>query len=178
MKPIFLIGFMGCGKTTLGRAVAAASPLTFIDLDELIESRQGMSVGEIFSKFGQDEFRRLESEALISVASTPDAVIATGGGTPLNPANMELMNGKGITVFLDTSTERLLDRLSVARASRPLLAELDDAALEVFVKRTLETRRAVYEQAKVTFSGDLLDTADEIDLTVGRFLESFHIQSL
>jgi len=175
MKPIFLVGFMGCGKTTLGRAVAAASALTFIDLDELIESRQGRSVSEIFAAEGEAVFRRIESDALRSVAAVSDAVIATGGGTPLGSGNMELMNSSGITVFLDTSESRLVSRLAVAASGRPLIAALPPAELRGYVSATLAARRGAYEEARVTFSGDLLDTAEEIAITVDRFLESFNI---
>lgn len=166
---------MACGKTTLARAVAAASKLKYVDLDELIEEAKGCSVSEIFANEGEAEFRRLESEMLERVAAMGDVIVATGGGTPLKTDNMATMNTRGITVYLEVSRHRLMPRLYEGRRQRPLLAGFDDDELEAFADRSLAERRRCYEKSKVTFSGDLLDDADEIALTVSRFIESFNI---
>lgn len=166
---------MGSGKTTLARAVAAASRLRCLDLDELIEESRGQSISELFAAEGEEAFRRIESEMLARVAEMEDVVVATGGGTPLAPENMALMNKRGITVYLEVSRPRLIQRLLDGRETRPLLAGLDDDALQRFVDTALAVRRNCYEKSKVTFSGDLLDDADEIALTVTRFIESFNI---
>jgi len=109
MKPVFLIGYMGCGKTTLGEPLARHMGLQFVDLDDYIERKYSMSAKEIFNTLGEPAFRRIESEALAKVATDArNVVVACGGGTPLVPANMELMNRLGITVWLQASVERIV----------------------------------------------------------------------
>ncbi|MCM1406525.1 MAG: shikimate kinase, partial [[Clostridium] fimetarium] len=111
--PVYLIGFMGSGKTTLGRALAAANPaLRYVDLDEEVERRAGMSVREIFARHGERRFRQLESEALRDFASERNLIVGCGGGTPCQPGNMGFMNARGLTVLLRASDEALLRRLT------------------------------------------------------------------
>lgn len=174
MRPIFLIGYMCSGKSTLGRAVERATGLPFIDLDELVESRAGMTVSEIFAARGEDGFRRLEREALKVAAETPGgALIACGGGTPCQPGNMELMRSCGLTVHLQASHPRLLNRLRLGRAKRPIIARLSDDELEAFVIDQLERRRPWYEQAAETFDSSLLENDEEIAMTVKEFSRRF-----
>ena len=111
MKPVFLIGYMGCGKTTLGEVLARQMGMRYIDLDELIETRQGMSTVRIFEELGEPRFRELEIQALQDSAAMTDVIIGTGGGTPCHGENMALMNRAGITVWLTTSPERITARL-------------------------------------------------------------------
>jgi shikimate kinase len=98
MKPVFLIGYMGCGKTTLGEVLARQMGVPFIDLDEYIEHQQGMTIVEIFASDGEARFRELETAALRDVAAAGGAIVACGGGTPCHGDNMALMNQTGITV--------------------------------------------------------------------------------
>jgi len=167
---------MGCGKTTLGRALGAMSSLRFIDLDSHIEAVCHCSIGEIFNREGEDGFRLLEHNVLMQLAVMRDVVIACGGGTPCFHDNMALMNDNGTTVFMDTSMTRILARLKVGRRCRPLLAGLDDVALEKFVVETYRKRIPYYEQAKAVFSGDLLETLDEVELSARRFIQSFNLK--
>ena len=173
MKPIYLIGYMCSGKTTLGRALATATGRPFVDLDDLIEEQAGCTVREIFASRGEAIFREMESEALALASETPGgAIIACGGGTPCFGTNMDFMNGKGVTVWLDVSDRgRLLERLREGRAKRPLIASLTDGEIETFITRQMETRRPHYSRAQVIFDSSLLETEDEVAATVGRFID-------
>lgn len=171
MQPIFLIGFMGAGKTTLGRALAERLPgVDFIDLDELIERRTSMSVKELFAAVGEKRFRQLEKEALAEVAARTDVIIGCGGGTPCGEGNMELMNSAGLTVLLVASHSTLLRRLLEAQDSRPLLAGLDEAQLSKFITAKCDERASYYGKARLRFRADLLENAAEIDESCREFM--------
>ena len=128
MRPVFLIGYMGCGKTTLGEVLARLMGLRFIDLDEFIEARQGMTIPQIFDQMGEARFRELETEALSEVAVTQDVIVGCGGGTPCHGGNMALMNQAGTTVWLTTSPERITARLLLPeeKCKRPKILHLPD----------------------------------------------------
>ncbi|MDE5786362.1 MAG: shikimate kinase [Duncaniella sp.] len=175
MKPIFLIGYMCSGKTTLGRALERVADVTYIDLDDLIVEEQGMSVSEIFARRGEEEFRRLEGDALARVAVRENVVVGCGGGTACLPANMELMNSCGTTVLLEACRERLLSRLLEGRARRPLIASLADDEVERAMERDLERRRVHYEKARNRFDSSLLETPAEVSSTVELFISKFNI---
>lgn len=173
MKPIYLIGYMCSGKTTLGRALGATTGRPFVDLDDLIESRAGCTVREIFATRGEAAFREMESEALALASETPGgAIIACGGGTPCFGTNMDYMNSRGVTVWLDVSDrDRLLERLKEGRAKRPLIAGLSDEEIEEFITRQMETRRPHYSRANVLFDSSQLENEEEVATTVGRFID-------
>lgn len=175
MHPIYLIGYMGCGKTTLGRAVAHAASMRFIDLDEMIEQEQGMTVSEIFAARGEEVFRQLEREALRRVSTLSDVIIATGGGTPCREGMMELMLATGTPVYLTTGIDRLHSRLAVARATRPLIARLNDDELREFITRSLENRQPHYSRAKAQFDSTRLEDAGQIAATTQLFINQFII---
>lgn len=177
MSPIFLIGYMGSGKTTLGRAVEARTHISFIDLDEYIEAKQGMSISDIFKKTGEDGFRNLERQALRELSQKEDILVACGGGTPCYFDNMELMNRCGTTIWLEASTSKLLLRLSQAKSSRPLIAQMDDSQLRDFIISSLEKRAPHYSKAKTRFCADFLDNMTEIDRSVNKFISTFLHQS-
>ena len=142
---IYLVGFMGSGKTHTGRRLANLLAYPFIDLDEWIENDRGKSISQIFREDGEKEFRHQEARWLRNLTELPLCVIATGGGAPCHHENMAYMNGMGLTVFLDPTVDILLDRLEKEAAHRPLLQTGE--ALEVNVRRRLAARRACYEQA-------------------------------
>lgn len=173
MQPIFLIGFMGSGKTTLGRALSRATGLQFVDLDELVEEREAMTVREIFAMRGEDGFRRAERAALEAVADAGDTIIACGGGTPCFFDNVEMMNRCGITVFLDASIPRLHERLIEGRAKRPLIAGMTDTELLDYIQKALQHRMPHYTKATHTFPADRLDTATQIAESVAAFIRRF-----
>lgn len=170
MKPVFLIGYMGCGKTTLGEVLAQQMGVPFIDLDEYIERQQGMTIVEIFASEGEERFRQLETAALGEVAAMDGVIIACGGGTPCHGNNMTLMNEMGITVWLTTSPERITARLLLPeqRVKRPKFNDLPDEAFLPLVQRELERRSPYYNQASLQFDSTDIETAPATVRTANR----------
>lgn len=166
MTRIFLIGYMGAGKTTLGKAFARSMGLTFIDLDWYIEERFHKTVRQIFEERTEEGFRELEKRMLHEVADFEDVVIATGGGTPCFFDNVEYMNQKGETVFLDVSQEVLFRRLKVAKQQRPLLVQKNDEELKAFIADALGKRLPHYSNAKHVFRADELEDKQQIQHSV------------
>lgn len=162
---VFLIGFMGAGKTTLGKKLAPKLLCTFVDVDHLLEQREGMAIKDIIAAHGEPYFRQKESETLRSI-DLDNKIISTGGGTPCFHDNMSWMNAHGITLYLDVSEKVIYSRLkTVDREQRPLLRGLDDEQLRVFIKERLNERRPFYEQAQLsldTVSVPLNDVAEQI----------------
>ena len=164
---------MCSGKTTLGRVLAARLGMRFIDLDQAIEERAGMSVSEIFRTSGEDRFRSLEAEMIGEMCSLTDSIIATGGGTPCRPGMMQRMTAAGLTVALDARRGRLYPRLMQGRESRPLLASAHtEARMRDIVEPLLSAREPFYAMASLRFDSSFLETEDEIAATVGRFIET------
>lgn len=175
MKPIYLIGYMGCGKSTLGKALAARCDIRFVDLDDYIEDRAGKSIKEIFASEGEAAFRELERRSLMEVGGMDNAVVACGGGTPCFGDNMELMNRNGVTIHLHTSHQRLLERLKLGRAKRPLIANLNDEELDNFIAGQLERRMPHYTKAAYTFDSTLLEDEDQIEQNCSAFISQFNL---
>ena len=169
-KPVFLVGYMCSGKTTLGRAVCRVSRRHFIDLDVYIENRFHMSVSEIFARRGEDEFRRLERMMLREVGEFEDVIVACGGGTPCFFDNMEYMNQAGLTVMLDCPRARLHARLCAGRRKRPLIARLSDDELDAFIDEALAKRMPYYSKARHVFDSGELESEEEISRTTEKFL--------
>ena len=167
MIPVFLIGYMGCGKTTLGEALARQMGVRYIDLDDFIEALQGMSIVEIFDEMGENRFREMETEALSEVATMTDVIIGCGGGTPCHGENMALMNEAGITVWLTTSPQRITDRLTLPdqKAKRPKIASLPDDLILDMVERELQARTPFYSQAQLQFDSTDIETAEATERT-------------
>ncbi len=140
---------MGCGKTFFGKKLAEKLGYPFHDLDELIEKEAGMSISELFEKYGEDEFRKLERRVLLDHLNDTDTVISTGGGTSCFFDNMDLMDRHGVTVFLDTPVETIIGRLSVETNVRPILKDIPKGELHGFIKEHLEKRRVFYLQAAI-----------------------------
>lgn len=170
MTTIFLIGYMGSGKTTLGRALARRLNIPFIDLDDYIEQWQGLSISEIFSRHGEQHFRDLEREALERVADKGDAIIACGGGTPCFGDNMERLNASGLTVYLRAPHSSLLRRLSEGKAKRPLIVNLDDDRLSDFIATQLALRDPYYSRAHLSFDSSRLEDEEQIRDSVEAFI--------
>ena len=162
MKRIFLIGYMGSGKTTLGRAFAKTAGLSFIDLDWYIEERSHRTVSQLFEEEGEDGFRRLERRMLHEVSEFENVVIACGGGTPCYYDNMDFMIGSGITVFLDASQDVLFRRLKLASANRPLLKGKTDTELRDFIAAGLQSRMSWYGRAQLRMDASRLESRHQI----------------
>lgn len=171
MTRIFLTGYMGAGKTTLGKAMAKVLQLSFVDLDWHIEERYHKTVGELFELHGESGFREIERKMLHEVAAFENVVISTGGGAPCFFDNMEYMNRQGITVFLDASVDILFDRLRVARSQRPILRNKNDEELKLFIRTALDRRLSFYNQAKYIFKTDELESRKQIDKSVARLCQ-------
>ena len=161
MRPIFLIGYMGCGKTTLGEALAREMGLRFIDMDDYIESQQAVTIVELFRRVGEARFREIETAALHEVAAMTDVIVSCGGGTPCHGGNMTLMNKAGITVWLTTCPERIAARLLLPeqKAKRPKVAHLPDEEVLPLVERELLQRIPYYSQSRLQFDSTDIETA-------------------
>lgn len=146
---IFLVGFMGCGKSTIGRMVAKRLGFAFADTDKMVEEAAGKSIEEIFGHDGEAAFRRMETEILLLISPQDDIIVATGGGAPCTPGNIDIMSRTGRIVYFDTEPERLFGRLKRGRERRPKIAGMDDAALMAFIKKSLSEREKYYSQASV-----------------------------
>lgn len=171
---LFLIGFMGSGKSWLSRRLSEQGGVPRYDLDEEIEREQGMTIGGYFGRHGEAAFRKTERETLerlcekirsVEAKSGDDphgfaAVVSTGGGTPCFGDNMEWMNANGTTLWIDTPKEVLFERLKRGRAHRPLIRGLDDVGLEAYIASALESRRVFYAKARMHWLGDGKESLD------------------
>lgn len=160
---IFLIGFMGCGKSTIGRALADSLNLTFIDLDSFLEEKYFRTIPQIFAEEGEESFRRKERTVLEEVSAFDDVIVATGGGAPCFFDNMELMNDSGFCVFLDVEVAALVDRLMNAKNDRPLIKGKSPEELHTFIEGLLAKRRPFYEKARYILNGNEISTAKVIE---------------
>lgn len=154
---IFLIGYMGSGKTKTGRILAGKLGYEFLDTDQLIEDQQKMSISAIFNLYGEEKFRILEKEALSSIQGQTDCVISTGGGLPCHFENMKWMNANGLTIYLRISEGMLVQRLSNDNDQRPLLKGLSKIELSHKVHEQLKQRESYYDQATITFDASNMD---------------------
>ncbi|NUQ22779.1 MAG: AAA family ATPase [Saprospiraceae bacterium] len=152
---IFLTGFMGSGKTTVGTELAQLMSYPFIDLDEQLVIGRGMPIATQFKVYGEEVFRQKEREVLRQTAVYAHAVIACGGGAPCYYDNMDWMNRHGITVFLHIPPEKLVSRLQSEKVQRPLLQNLSDEELLLFITNKLQERMPYYEQASITADATL-----------------------
>jgi shikimate kinase len=148
---VFLIGFMGTGKSTVGAVLAARWGCPFVDLDDRIEAQAGLTITELFARGGEGGFRDLEEAALKAVAAEGPQVIAVGGGAVTRPVNLKLMLQTGTVVCLRATPETILERVGDA-GTRPLLAKAADPRAEV--GRLLKERAPLYAQAAITVDTD------------------------
>lgn len=164
---IFLIGFMGSGKTHWGKQLATQMKIPFYDLDEEITKKENLSVAEIFSQSGEEAFRNKEREVLETlIDENASMVLSCGGGTPCFFNNIERMKKYGVVVWLNTHIEILLQRLIKEKEKRPLIREIGDDDLRSYIIRKLNERRMYYEQADVIVDNENSIAMSELIQTI------------
>lgn len=170
MKRIFLIGYMGTGKTTTGRHLAKELNLNFCDLDHYIENRYLKTISQIFAEQGEAEFRKIESAMLREVGLFEDVVVATGGGAPCFFDNMDYMNSVGTTIYLKASPEALAARVVGGKNKRPLLENKSNEELLQFITDNLERREPFYSKAQITFETEHFSHKELVDEYVQKLI--------
>lgn len=170
MKPLFLVGYMGCGKSTLGRKAARRVGCGFADTDALLEQREGASVADVYQLAGVDYFRRAERAVLDTLIDSGESlVVSTGGGLPAWRDNMARMNRAGLTVYLRRSAGQIARRLSpYGRQKRPRLRGLNDEELIAFMTRDMAEREAFYAQARLTIDCETLTDEQIVETILNR----------
>lgn len=163
---IFLVGFMGCGKSTKAKQLAQRLNCPVIDLDAVMVEEQGQSIADYFAAHGEDSFRQLESKTLKTFDYPETCVVATGGGLPCFFDNMDWMNAHGTTVYLQMTPPQLVSRLH-NREKRPLLKGMDDEQLLEFIIKKLEERNPFYNKSKVIINSFDLD-AEKLEEALGQ----------
>jgi shikimate kinase len=147
---IFLIGFMGCGKTYWGKRLSEKLSMPFFDLDEKIEEHEGRTVAEIFAREGEEYFRLLEKDVLHLLTESHEGfVMATGGGTPCFYNNIDYLKKQGTVVWINCSTDCLYQRLVKEKDKRPLIKKIPDADLKDYIVKKYSGRKIYYQQANV-----------------------------
>lgn len=162
---VYIIGFMGSGKTTAGRKLSEALGWAFADLDELIEQKEKRIIGDIFSGSGENYFRKIESACLREFENQNRVVISTGGGAPCFEDNLEHMKRTGIVVYLRMNPADLAKRLEGEQDTRPLIRNLDREGLEKYISDKLKERETYYNCADIIEDGknpDISSLADRI----------------
>ncbi len=175
MKRIILIGYMGAGKTTIGRALAKELGMPFYDLDWYIESRRRKTVAQLFAEHGEETFRQIEHNMLHEVAEFEDVVISCGGGTPCFFDNIDYMNAQGQVVYLKAEPKVLLDHLRMARTERPLLKGKSPEEMEIFIREQVRARETYYNKARYIFDVSLMDNYDKIQSTITQLRQMLSI---
>ena len=170
MRPLFIIGYMASGKTTFGRALAKSTNREFIDLDFYIEQRFRLSIADIFTQRGESGFRDIEQRMLREVGEFEDVVIACGGGTPCFFDNIDYMLRRGNVVLLDTSVDRITQRLIINSNRRPLMRGKTSDEIRKAVEEGLAARDSIYSKAQILFCGEELENRRQIDRSVSLFL--------
>jgi len=175
---IFIIGYMGAGKSTIGKRLARKLDKNFIDLDEAFEAKYRYSIPRFFDHFGEERFREFEKQCLQEIIDREkDAVISTGGGTACHHDNIDIMNSSGITVYLKMHPKSLAHRLNRARRLRPVVREVDNQGMQAFVEEQLAEREAFYEQAQITVKGESLDLEELVDMLKNRKTRDLRLET-
>lgn len=158
-RHIFLVGYMGCGKSTLGRRLSRRLGWRLVDTDKEVERIEGASVSDIFRYAGEEFFRQREREVIDMLCRCEEPlVVATGGGLPLWRDNMEQMVDRGFTVYIRRSAQNIASRLSpYGRQKRPKLRGLNDEELVAFMEQNMAERAPYYERAMLTLDGEAFE---------------------
>lgn len=161
---VYLVGYMGSGKSTMGRSLSSLLGLNLIDLDHYLENKYHKTIPQIFAEEGEDSFRRKEQAVLHEVSLFENVILATGGGAPCFFDNMEVMNNTGFCIFLDVDTEELVERLIHAKTERPIIKGKSKEELYGFIEEMMEKRRPFYEKARYILKGKNLDPQLILDI--------------
>lgn len=145
---VYLVGYMGSGKSTMGRKLASMLDLTLIDLDHYLENKYFKTIPQIFEEEGEDNFRKKEQTVLHEVSTFDNVIVATGGGAPCFFDNIDVMNRTGFCIFLDVETDELVERLTHAKTERPIIKGKTKEELAGFIDGMMKKRRPFYEKAK------------------------------
>jgi shikimate kinase len=155
---IFIIGYMSAGKSTVGKRLANRINMPFIDLDDVFEAKFRYSIPRFFDHFGEEKFREFEHTCLKEIISENDhAVISTGGGTACHHGNIDIMNSKGLTIYLKMHPSSLTQRLNMARRLRPVIRDVEGTDMRNFIEEQLAEREQYYIKATITVKGESLD---------------------
>ena len=168
MRRVIIVGYMGAGKTTVGRGRAKGLGMRFYDIDGYIEGRMRKTVPQLLAGRGEDGFRQVERTMLHEAAEFEDIILSCGGGTPCFFDNMEYMNSRGDTVYLKASPEVLCAHLRMGKTRRPLLEGKTPEQLLGFVTEQLARREQYYMQARHVLDVNLLDNYEKIKVSVER----------
>ena len=172
---IILIGYMGSGKTTVGKVLSRELNLPFYDLDWYIENRMHKSIHQIFEEKGEEGFRRIERNLLHEVAEFENVIISCGGGTPCFFDNIGYINQQGERVYLKCRADVLSAHLRMGKTIRPLLLNKTNEEVELFISEQLAQRESFYSQAKHIIDVSLMDNYDKVKITVSQIREQLDI---
>ena len=175
MIRIILIGYMGAGKTTIGKALAQDLGITFYDLDWYISSRMRKTIAEIFEERGEDGFRQIERNMLHEVAEFENVIISCGGGTPCFFDNIDYMNQQAPVVYLKAEPEVLYKHLAMSKNDRPLLRGKSQEELITFIREQLERREPFYTKATYSLDVSLMDDYSKIKESVSQVRKLLNI---
>lgn len=175
MIRIILIGYMGAGKTTVGKELAKALGVSFYDLDWYIETRRRKTVKQIFDERGEEGFRQIEHNMLHEVAEFENVIISCGGGTPCFFDNMEYLNQQAETIYLKASPEVLYGHLKMGKGVRPLLLNKTPEEVQTFIREQLAYREQFYKKAKHTIDVNLMDNFEKIAITIQKIREELNL---
>jgi len=160
---IYLIGYMGSGKTTVGQRLAKLMDYTFVDVDQLFEEQYRLSISDFFEKYDEAAFRQIEKDLIAEVSIGSHQIISTGGGAPCFFDNLEVMKKSGLVVYIQMAVKSLADRLSNAKRVRPILKDLSGEDLNAFIEKQLTEREVFYKQATITVKGESINMDALVD---------------
>jgi shikimate kinase len=175
MIRVILIGYMGAGKTTVGKELAKSLGISFYDLDWYIESRMRKSVKQIFDEGGEEKFRRIEYNMLHEVAEFENVIISCGGGTPCFFDNMEYLNRQGETIYLQAEPNVLMQHLKMGKGVRPLLLDKTENEKEEYITDQLKEREQYYLKAKHVMDVNLMDSYAKIEEHIERIRQMLNL---
>ena len=158
----FLIGFMGSGKSLIGKQLSEKLNIKYIDLDNFIEKSENITIAGIFNNSGEVYFRKLEEKYLQEIIKEDNILVSTGGGTPTIHGLMDIMNNIGETIYLECCTETLFERLNKDKEKRPMISTLSDESLRRYIENKLEERNFFYKKATYTICNDSGNCLNEI----------------